>query len=92
MQGVQVPSFDVDPSRVAGRLAEKLWKPLPAGQVVLVMFWHSVGESSWYCPTGHMKTQQTSLMVTLLGAHGGEVLFVVVVMLQPMVEHDCRDV
>jgi hypothetical protein len=39
-----------------------------------------------------MKTQQTSLMVTLLGAHGGEVLFVVVVMLQPMVEHDCRDV
>jgi hypothetical protein len=31
-------------------------------------------------------------MMTLLGAHGGEVLFVVVVMLQPMVEHDCRDV
>ena len=32
-----------------------------------------------------MKTQQTLLMVTLLGAHGGEVLFVVVVLLQPRV-------
>ena len=31
-----------------------------------------------------MKTQQTSLMMTLLGAHGGEVLFVVVVVLQPI--------
>ena len=34
-----------------------------------------------------MKTQQTSLMMTLLGAHGGEVLFVVVVVLQPRVVH-----
>ena len=88
MQGVQVPSFDVDPSRVAGRLAERLWKPLPAGQVMLVMFWHSVGESGGYCPGGHMKTQQTPLMVVLPGWHGGEVLFVVAVVLQPIVVHD----
>ena len=88
MQGVQVPSFDVDPSKVAGRLAERLWKPLPAGQVMLVMFWHSVGESGGYCPGGHMKTQQTPLMVVLPGWHGGEVLFVVVVVLQPIVVHD----
>ena len=79
----------MDPSRVAGRLAERLWKPLPAGQVVLVMFWHSVGESGGYCPGGHMKTQQTPLMVVLPGWHGGEVLFVVVVVLPPRVVHVC---
>ena len=39
-----------------------------------------------------MKTQQTSLMMTLLGAHGGEVLFVVVVLLQPRVVHDFKDI
>ena len=83
---MQLPSFDVEPSRVDDLLAEGLWNPLPMGQVMLVMFLHSVSES-WYCPAGHMKTQQASLMMTLLGAHGGEVLFVVVVMLQPIVVH-----
>jgi hypothetical protein len=34
-----------------------------------------------------MKTQQTPLMVVLPGWHGGEVLFVVVVVLQPIVVH-----
>ena len=87
-QGVQLPSFDVDPSKVAGFFAEGLWKPLPAGQVMLVMFLHSVSES-WYCPAGHMKTQQTSLMMTLLGAHGGAVELVVEVVLQPIVVHVC---
>ena len=38
MQGVQLPSFDVDPSKAADLLAERLWKPTPPGQVVLVMF------------------------------------------------------
>ena len=81
----------MDPSKVAGFLAEGLWKPTPIGQVMLVMFEHSVVEL-WYCPAGHMKTQQTSLMMTLLGAHGGEVLFVVVVLLQPRVVHDFKDI
>ena len=53
---------------------------MPMGQVTLVMFEHSVVEL-WYCPGGHMKTQQTSLMMTLLGAHGGEVELVVEVRL-----------
>ena len=38
VQGVQLPSFDVDPSMVNGILAEGLWKPMPLGHVVLVMF------------------------------------------------------
>jgi len=63
-------------------LAERLWNPKPTGHVVLVMFWHSVGES-WYCPGGHMKAQQTSLMMTLLGWHGGEMLLLVMVVLHP---------
>ena len=88
---MQLPSFDVDPSKFAGRLEERLWKPLLAGQVMLVMFWHSVGESG-YCPAGHRKTQQTSLMMVLPGWHGGEVLFVVVVVLQPRVVHDFKDI
>ena len=89
MQGVQLLSFDVDPSILDELLAEGLWKPTPLGQVVLVMFWHSVGESGGYCPGGHMKTQQTPLMVVLPGWHGGEVLFVVVVVLPPRVVHVC---
>ena len=67
-----MPSFDVEPSRVDGLRAEGLWNPLPMGQVELIMFWHSVDER-WYCPAGHMKTQQTPLMSSLLGAHGGAV-------------------
>ena len=38
MHGVQLPSFDVDPSMVDDLCAEGLWKPTPAGHVVLVMF------------------------------------------------------
>ena len=38
MQGVQLPSFDIDPSMVDELLAEGLWKPMPLGHVVLVMF------------------------------------------------------
>jgi|TARA_B110000090_G_scaffold26113_1_gene26392 hypothetical protein len=38
MQGVQLLSFDVDPSMVDELLAEGLWYPMPVGHVVLVMF------------------------------------------------------
>ena len=49
-----------------------------------------MGESSWYCPTGHMKTQQTSLMIVLSGGHGGEVLFMAAVVLHPNELHDFK--
>ena len=88
MQGVQIPSFVVAPSKANGLCEEGLWKPVPMGHVVLVMFWHCVGDT-WYCPAGHMKTQQMPLMMVLAGAHGGEVLLVVEVVLQPRVVHDC---
>ena len=86
MQGVQIPSFVVAPSKANGLCAEGLWKPVPMGHVVLVMFWHCVGER-WYCPAGHMKTQHTSFFIVLVGGHGGKVLFVVVLLLQPRVVH-----
>ena len=86
MQGVQIPSFVVAPSQANGLCAEGLWKPVPMGHVVLVMFWHCVGER-WYRPAGHMKTQHTSFFIVLVGGHGGKVLFVVVLLLQPRVVH-----
>ena len=37
-QGMQLPSFNMDPSMLDDFLVEGLWKPLPMGQVVVVMF------------------------------------------------------
>ena len=75
----------MDPFRVTEFIAEGLWKPMPAGHVAVVMFWHSVGVR-WNCPEGHSKTKHSFSKIILLGRHGGVVLLVVVVVPQPSVE------